>query len=181
MTKIINLIAGPGSGKSTIAADTFAKLKWHDVNAELATEWVKEAAWEDRKAVLEDQIFLFGQQHWRIHRLLGKVDVIVTDSPLILNVYYGRLHGVSESLINLIVEEHNKLNNINIFVERQKKYNPAGRWQDESGARQIDVGLKGVLDEFKIPYLSFPGTTDLSQRLAHMAAPLSIPKPNNTL
>lgn len=36
--KVINLIAGPGAGKSTTAAGVFSRLKFNDINCELVTD-----------------------------------------------------------------------------------------------------------------------------------------------
>ena len=39
---MVNFYAGPGSGKSTMAAAIFSRLKWKDVNCELVTEFAKD-------------------------------------------------------------------------------------------------------------------------------------------
>ena len=87
---IVNLYGAPGAGKSTGAAYIFSRLKMAGVNAELVTEFAKDKVWEESKAVFENQAYIFGKQYFRISRLEGKVDAIVTDSPLILSCYYGR-------------------------------------------------------------------------------------------
>jgi hypothetical protein len=40
-TILVNLYAGPGTGKSTMAANVFSELKWMGVNCELALEFAK--------------------------------------------------------------------------------------------------------------------------------------------
>ena len=40
-TLVINLIGGPGCGKSTIAAELFSRLKKMGVTCELVTEYIK--------------------------------------------------------------------------------------------------------------------------------------------
>lgn len=42
MTSVINLIGGPGSGKSTTAAGLFFRMKSMGVRCELVTEYAKE-------------------------------------------------------------------------------------------------------------------------------------------
>ena len=86
---LVNLYGGPGSGKSTGAAYIFSKLKMAGVNAELVTEFAKEKVWEESKAVFENQAYIFGKQYFRISRCADQVDVIVTDSPLLLSVIYN--------------------------------------------------------------------------------------------
>jgi len=44
---IVDFFAGPGAGKSTTAADVFAKLKWRGVNAELIGEYAKDLTWSE--------------------------------------------------------------------------------------------------------------------------------------
>ena len=39
---VVNLFAGPGTGKSTVAAQIFAHLKWQGFSCELVTEFAKE-------------------------------------------------------------------------------------------------------------------------------------------
>lgn len=48
-SRIINLWAGPGSGKSTIAAYVFSKLKMKNINCELVTEYAKQLVYSGRK------------------------------------------------------------------------------------------------------------------------------------
>ena len=49
MTQIISLHSGPGTGKSTSAAQLFAELKQRHCSVELVREYVKKWAWEGRK------------------------------------------------------------------------------------------------------------------------------------
>lgn len=48
-TTIINIWAGPGAGKSTTAAETFALCKKAGLGVELRTEYVKDWAWRGDK------------------------------------------------------------------------------------------------------------------------------------
>lgn len=142
-TIIMNLYGGPGTGKSTIMASLFARLKWDGVNCEMAPEFAKEKVWEGSLDTLDNQIYVFGKQYHAIHRLLGKVDVILTDSPLLLSLYYGS--GQSEAFKALVAETHSSLNNINVFLRREKEYNPIGRLQTEDEAKGIDSAVFKVI------------------------------------
>lgn len=143
-TLVVNLYGGPGSGKSTLMASIFSELKLNGVNCEMAPEFAKEKVWEGSLDVLSNQLYIFGKQHHTTFRLLNKVDVVITDSPIILSLYYGK--KCSKTFKKLVLEEHNKLNTVNIFVDRIKKYNPKGRLQTLAQAKQIDKELLEILN-----------------------------------
>ena len=58
------------------------------VNTELVTEFAKDLTWEERKDALKNQLYVSGNQAFRLSRLNGKVDVVITDSPLPLGLFY---------------------------------------------------------------------------------------------
>ena len=153
-TLVTNLFAGPGTGKSTFCAGIFAALKWDNIDCEMALEYAKDLTWETssikngekkmQNPILENQLYVFGSQQHRIFRLNGKVDVIVTDSPLLHSLIYDT--GDNKSLENLILEEHSKYDSLNIFLNRKKEYNPNGRNQTFKEAVELDNRIKHMLD-----------------------------------
>ena len=145
---VVNLYGGPGTGKSTTAALLFATLKQRGVNCELATEYAKDVVWEGRDYLLSDQIYLFAKQNRKLARLYGKVDVIVTDSPLLFCYFYSK----NEHLLALIQQEMERACQLHVMLRRIKPYLAAGRYQNEEEARQIDGGLKRMLDTLGVPY-----------------------------
>lgn len=149
-TIIINLLAGPCSGKSTYCAGIFAKLKWHEINCEMALEYAKDLVWSENFKKLENQLYVFAKQQDRIYQLNGKVDVVITDSPLLLSIIYDAKND--ELLKQLIVREHNKYTNINFFLKRKKKYSEKGRVQTFEEAIKIDEQIKDLLKENNIEY-----------------------------
>jgi hypothetical protein len=149
-TLVINLFAGPGTGKSTTMASIFSELKWLGVNCEMGPEFAKEKVWEESFAILGNQIYVFGKQLHTLYRLVNKVDVIITDSPLLLSLIYGKQEG--EAFKNLILEVHNRFNNLNIFLKRHKQYNPSGRLQTEKEAKEIDIKIKNLLEQNNIAF-----------------------------
>lgn len=158
-TLYVNLFAGPSTGKSTTAAGIFNLLKLHDVDAEIVTEFAKDLVWEGRAKTMDNQRYLYGKQHHRIWRLNKSVDVVVTDSPLLLSLVYGSLNSnVSEDFFKDVKKAYNEFNNINFFLKRTKKYNPNGRNQNEDEAKEIDNLIKTMLEENNYNYESVLGT-----------------------
>lgn len=146
---VLNFVGGPGAGKSTLMADVFAELKWNGINCEMSSEWIKEKVWEESFKICENQIYIFGKQYHRNKRLTD-VDIIITDSPLILSIIYNKTLG--ETFNKLVLEVFNSFDNINYIVDRVKPYNPKGRFQDESEAKIIDQQVHNLLNQYNIPY-----------------------------
>lgn len=150
-TLVVNLFAGPGAGKSTTAAGVFFELKSRGVNCELAGR-------EERHRTFTDQIYIFGKQYHRIHRLLGQVQCIITDSPILLTpVYDGEKR---KSLETLVVEEHKKMWTYNAFLKRRKTFNPKGRNHSLDESQALDCLIGDMLDKHQIPFETFEGTPE---------------------
>ena len=147
---VVNLFAGPGSGKSTTCAGVFAKLKLAGVNCEMALEYAKDKVWEESNKVLDDQIYVFGKQLHRIFRLKDKVDVVITDSPILLSIIYDKTGNKYFS--DLVLNQFNNFENRNYFIERTTVYNPKGRLQTEDEAKEIDKVLLDLLKDCNIEY-----------------------------
>lgn len=147
---VINLFAGPGSGKSTTCAGVFSKLKLAGVNCEMALEYAKDKVWENSLDVLDDQIYVFGKQLHRLNRLKGKVDVIITDSPILLSIIYNK--EASNYLDDLVIEQFHKFNNLNYYVVRDESFNPKGRVQNHEESMEKDDQIKTLLNEHNISY-----------------------------
>ena len=147
---VVNLFAGPGSGKSTTCAGVFAKLKLAGVNCEMALEYAKDKVWEESNKVLDDQTYVFGLQLHRIFRMKDKVDVVITDSPILLSIIYDKTGNKYFS--DLVLNQFNNFDNRNYFIERTTVYNPKGRLQTEDEAKEIDKVLLDLLKDCNIEY-----------------------------
>lgn len=141
---VINLFAGPGAGKSTTASKVFAGLKDRGVSAELALEFAKELTWEKRYGAMACQPYLFGEQLYRVQRLVDNpgVEAVVTDSPLLLSIVYGDTpYEFREGVIRYV----QRFDRLNFFLDRVKPYDPRGRRQSEDSARQVDSEVRDAL------------------------------------
>jgi nicotinamide riboside kinase len=150
----INLLGGPGVGKSTLAAEIFVELKKRHIKCEYITEYAKDKTWEEAKTTLRNQIYVFGKQQHKMFRVSNKVDVMVCDSPLLFSIIYGEVEK-GTNFYNLILEEHNKFNNINFYIKRKTKYDPIGRNQTEEIAKEIDKQILDILIDNDIPYFEY--------------------------
>jgi len=157
-TLVVNLFAGPGTGKSTTCAGIFFDLKNLQINCEIAAEYAKDLVWEKRRFTFEDQIYLFAKQYHRIFRLLGQVDVIVTDCPILLSPVYDQERR--PTFEKLVVEEHDKMWTYNVFLKRKKPYHPVGRINTEKEAQEIDMQVIDVLDRNNQCYEVFDATPE---------------------
>jgi len=170
---VINLLAGPGTGKSTTAAGVFHELKSAGINAELVTEYAKDKVWDKHFSILDNQLYILAKQFQRLNRLIDQVDIVVTDSPLILSWYYnqgsmsqGQIGYHFDGLVKSLFE---MFDNHNFFLVREKVYNPKGRMQTEKEAKNIDVVLKQMLDTRGIPYMEAPGNKDAVKLITRYA------------
>lgn len=151
-TLIVNLFGAPGAGKSTISAYIFALLKMRGYNCELVTEFAKDKVWEENKAALSNQLYVFGQQSFRISRVNGQVDVIITDSPLPLSLMYGNSAKLGESFAETVMADFNSYNNMNLYINRVKDYNPVGRIQTEEESDKKGFEILNLLIQKDIPF-----------------------------
>lgn len=152
-TIVINLIGGPCSGKSTTAAGVFYLLKKAGINCEMALEFAKDKVWEESFRTLDDQIYIFAKQYHKLWRLKNKVDVIITDSPLLLSLYFDKEKSYNFS--NLILECYNKFDNVNYFLVPPQNYEESGRIQTKSEAREIGNELKTILIKNNISFKNY--------------------------
>lgn len=149
---VVNLFGPPGCGKSTGSAYIFAMLKMHGVNCELVTEFAKDKTWEHNTEALSNQAYVFGKQCYRMSRCAEQVDVIVTDSPLLLSVIYNHDPVLGDSFNQTVLNVFNSYNNLNYMLHRIKQYNPIGRNQTEEESNEIGNEIENMLIKNKISF-----------------------------
>jgi len=129
----------------------------HGLNAELITEFAKDKVWEENKEVFKNQAYIFGQQSFRMSRCANKVDVIVTDSPLPLSIFYNTTGELTENFNKSVLDVFNAYNNFNYLLRRVKPYNPAGRHQTELESDSLGEPIVELLKDREISYTDVGG------------------------
>lgn len=169
MTKIINLFAGPGAGKSTTAAGIFHLLKTAGRNCELVHEFAKDLTWRERQNTLRIQPYVFGKQLERIESLIDKVDFIITDSPILLSAIYVEGSKYPKSFTRSVIDIFNLFDNHNYFLWRSKEYLQIGRSQTLAQSQLLDHRIRELLVVEQIAYFPLVGNSDAPQAIVkHM-------------
>lgn len=152
--KVINLLGGPGCGKSTTAAGLFYKMKLQHGSVELVTEVAKDLVYDNRLDFLaQRQEWVLAEQHLRLKRLEGHVDYAIVDSPLLLSlVYPNEEWSVYDSFTKFALEIYNTFDNIVIYLERPDTYQQYGRREDAEAAVLVDEKVKKVMKGCVIDY-----------------------------
>lgn len=159
-TIVINAFAGPGAGKTTSCLEVAEKLKKQGFVTEYVQEYAKELVYDNNLIMLdghyEHQFAILNEQMKRINRLYGKVDFIVTDSPILLNNTYLNEDKNTE-VYSAYSDSVNKLyglyNNFNYFVERDTSvFEKEGRIHNFEQSIAIDNELKNMLHNNQIDF-----------------------------
>jgi len=161
-TIYVNLFGGPCVGKSTHAAGLFYKLKIHHYNCELIQEYAKDIVWREASFTLKCQPYVTGKQLYRQYTVLNKVDVAITDSPLITGLVYPGF-GSTAKYRTYMLEMFSIFNNFNIFLKRDESYYPysqIGRTQNELEAKQKDIEIYDMLKEINADFLEVTVSDD---------------------
>ena len=151
-TLVINLIGGPCSGKSTISAELFARLKKMGIHTELVSEYIKERIYEENKTITNHQIAIFGMEHYSISNKIGKVDCIVHDGSFINNIIYKSEDNPEFDAF--IVAEYRKFNNLDFFVKRGNiEFEDYGRIHNQKQSKELDRIIKKTYNKYDLKYI----------------------------
>ena len=123
---------------------------------EYVPEYAKELVWDGRQDLLngsrENQSALVKEQARRIERLVGKVSVIVTDSPILLGLLYQK--EPYQDIEQFAFDKHSSMNNFNLFIKRgnEPAYEQAGRIHSREQSASIDEKIRAFLEDHNIFY-----------------------------
>ncbi len=151
-----------------MAAALFSDLKKRGFNAELVTEYAKDKVWEHNDTVFSNQVYILGKQSYRVSRVAGQVDVIITDSPILLSAIYNPDPEIQNELEALTVKMFNQYNNLNIVLKRTFPYQKEGRMHSEEQSSEIYYKIIGCLGKHQIHYKQFENQENTQQILMDM-------------
>lgn len=162
----INFFGGPGAGKSTAASGLFHIMKKHWIRAEYVQEYAKELIWSNNSHMLSEQNYIFAEQEYRLNRLREKVDVCVSDSPLLLSSFYSP-KNYPDVWHQTVFEFFRTYENINIFIERSHEYELEGRVQDEVEAEYVTEEMRKFLKNNNIPFYTITASDTSANKLLY--------------
>lgn len=166
-TIVINAFAGPGAGKTTSCLEVAEKLKKQGFVTEYVQEYAKELVYDNNLIMLdghyEHQFDILKEQVKRINRLYGKVDFILTDSPVLLNnTYLNEDKGTNDyvTYCENVKKIYTLYDNFNYFVERDKSaFEEEGRIHNLEQSIVIDDELKNTLHNNQIDFATYTHST----------------------
>lgn len=136
------------------------------LNVELVTEVAKDYVWEHNEKSLNCQPYIFGKQCYRLDRCKDEVDIIVSDSPLILGAFYNKDKSIEPEFTKTVVKKFKQYNNLNFFVNRvDHKYELKGRLHNYEESLQLDSQIKKNLKKFHIPFTYIDGNIEEVEKI----------------
>jgi nicotinamide riboside kinase len=143
----ICLYGGAGTGKSKLAGRIFGELGRQHHDIEYVQEWIKWWAYEGRKPEGRDQVFIFSNQLRAEELALRHVDLLVTDSPLLLNTAYSTYYGCEDApeLVKIAQRFERDYPALNLYLDRNVPFKQKGRYDDETQCRAFDDFLRHFL------------------------------------
>ena len=162
MTLIVNYFGGPCAGKSTMAGGIFNKLKSVGYDVEYVQEFAKTLTWEKNYEGLKHQSYVTGVQMYTQNMLLNQVQVVITDSPILIGLMYYNESSpkIKWAFETFVIESFKAQNNINFFIKRNDYYTNVGRRRTKEEAIKIDERIQQLFQENNIQYHTIDANND---------------------
>lgn len=171
----IGICGPPGAGKSTTAAGLFYACKRKGIKIELVQEFVREELNKGFQLEgLGDQLRIYVKQKEREDIIPDTIDVLVTDSPIYLSLYYAldyaRKNGYnrSENILFLLEQifKERKRYDILIMLKRTKPFvNDGTRYQTEAESDKIYDELLTLFSLLGIGVLMLDDSDDVVDKI----------------
>lgn len=156
---VINLYAGPGSGKSTTSRALSALFGGNGISSIAPIEIPKLHVWEKSFHDLSDQLKIFANQKYSQDLCFEKYKVSVVDSPLLMQWVYMEQNKANntEELKNIILNafKEREKNCISFFLKREHKYSNYGRVHNEHQSNELNNKIINVLIQNNVHFKSF--------------------------
>ena len=163
-TIVVNLLGAAGSGKSTLATRIFASLKMKGYNCEYVPEFAKQIVYEENFKKLNNQLYIFANQYYNLDSIRDKVKIIVTDSPILLSIFYnskGNFNQIPNKTFNdIVLYCYSTFDNLNFFIKRDHEYKQEGRYQNEEQAKKEEKVLQNLLANLPIDLQTLSSSQD---------------------
>ena len=158
---VVDFIAGPSVGKSSLALGLASALKMSQLRkpfvCEYLPEFAKKLVWQNRGHELKDRFWSSEQQNQELKLLYNPttgIDIIIFDGSLILDAVYARwtkdpkIHEIDK----LIKARYQSYSTLTIKVERNINipYEKAGRFQTFQQSKEIDNIIENYIESWNI-------------------------------
>ena len=164
---VVNLLGGPGIGKSTLAATIYVELKRRGMEVEYVAEYPKELVYQNNTVALSDQVYVFAHQYHKIWTAAQHNELIITDSPILLSAMYNP--DTSHNFQELIVELHSNFNSMNVVLKRTAEtHSMVGRVHSLTESVSVDNRIRELLDYRSIEYVEFDPVNDNIEPLVRL-------------
>jgi hypothetical protein len=144
MTLILEIGGAPSSGKSTLAAGLYSKLSEEGYSVQLVREYATEFNARNGSIQPYEHVSILGKQMARMQAFLGKVDILISDSPLYLNSFYSGMVDQKSLTLECVEKIYDQLQCRHkikqIFLCPLQNKKAAGRIHEKS--KEIDESLR---------------------------------------
>lgn len=152
-TLVIECYGGPSIGKTDFVGELFTKLKRRHLSVEQAREFAKRWALSGREIKAIDEYYVFGAQVHEEAELLGQVEVVTTDRPVLLSAIYADLYSppsVRRGIVAAVRSyyEHTASlghRRVAVVLPRRHKYIAEGRYEDAEQAALVDAVINNYV------------------------------------
>jgi len=168
--KVINFYGVPGCGKSTLASELYVYMKKRGLNVEIASEYAKDLVYEERYTTIQDQVYLLAKMNHKLQVYKkAKLDYVICDSPLLLNILYKRHQHAMNYLDDKVfsdfcVQLNATYDRLNFFITKDASfsYQTIGRIETEAESNTYISRLQKVLDSNNEAYIPIVNSTEFN-------------------
>lgn len=166
----INIFAGPATGKSTISSGLFFQMKKQGYKVEFISEYAKDLTYGKDFTKLKDQLLVFANQFHRYFRLIDHdIDYLIHESPSLMSLaYFTETDLIPEKEFrNLVVTIFKNTKSLNIFLERNPKYEyqSFGRNQTLEEAKELDCKILKLLIDNEVQFHKILSDDDAEDKI----------------